>query len=113
MPEKGDKVRSIHWALKLLLTMLVGGLFAISIGFLPTDALAGITPAVAWTLYLAILVLLTTIFAAGLYLRDRCTWRRSALMGVMVGVVASILITTAGSLAVVLFDWLFSLIRLG
>ena len=111
MPDTKSEVRSIHWAVKLLLTVLVGGLFAIGVFFFSPHAFVGISPVVAWTLYIAILVLSTTMVATFLYRRERNSWRRSFLMGIVVGVVASTAIILLLGGVVAFLEWLVSKVR--
>ena len=108
MTKTEREVRSIHWVVKLLLAVIVGGLFAIGVFSFPPHAFMAISQAVAWTLYIAILVLSTTMVAAFLYLRERNSWRRSLLMGMVVGVMASTaIIFLFGGIGVFL-EWLVS-----
>jgi hypothetical protein len=114
MTEKGNAVRAKHWAVKLSLTGFLGGLLALGATLIPNDALAVVMPRnVVGPLCAAILVVSTTTFATVLYQRERNGWRRSLLMGVVIGVVASGIIILAVFMMDMLFDWLFSLIRLG
>ena len=111
MTETRNEVRPIHWAVKLLLAVIVGGPFVIGAFFLSSHAFIGISPVVAWTLYIAILVLSTTMVATFLYRRERNSWRRSLLMGIVVGVMASTaIIFLFGGIGAFL-EWLVSKIR--
>ncbi len=108
MTETTDEVRTIHWAVKLVLTVVVGGLFAIGELFISFHTSETIIPSpVILTLCVAILILLTTILATFLYRRESNGWRRSLLMGVVVGLVASTIITMAVFLFII---WLLSTI---
>ena len=110
----GNQVRATHWAVKSLKTVIVGGVLALGATLIPIDALAVVMPqSVVRPFCAAILVVSTTTFATVLYQRERNGWRRSLLMGVVIGLVASAIIMLAVFMLDMLFDWLFSLIRLG
>ena len=103
MAETKSTLRPIHWALKLLLTVLVGGPFAIGAFFIPADAMPSVIPrTVVGPLCVAILVFSTTSFATLLHLRECNSWRRSLLMGVVVGLVGSAIILMVAFLFVML-----------
>ena len=90
----GDEVRSKHWAVKLV---LVGGLFAIAAFFVPANAMPSVIPRACFgPLCVTIIVLLTTIFAILLYRRESNGWRRSLLMGVVVGLTGAAIIMMIG-----------------
>jgi hypothetical protein len=93
MAETKGEVRSTHWAVKLVLTVLVGGSLAVPFFILLNLTVMPLLPdmpgSIFWPLYL---VSLTTIVATFLYLRERNGWRRSLLMGVAVGLVGSAII---------------------
>ena len=102
--------RSMHWAVKLLLTILAACPFAIGYVFIPADALAIVIPQTCVGPFcVTMIVLLTTIFATFLYRRESNGWRRSLLMGVVVGLIASTIITMVGFLYII---WMLSNIQL-
>lgn len=106
MAETKSEVQSMHWAVKLLLTVMVGGLFAVGelfISFLTSETI--IPSPVILTLCVAILILLTTILATFLYRRESNGWRRSLLMGAVVGLATSTIITMVVLLLII---WFFS-----
>ena len=72
MAKTENEVRAMHRGVKLLLTMLVGGLFAIVTFFFVIDALATVMPRPsAGPLSIAIVVLVAASFASFLYLREK------------------------------------------
>ena len=100
----GNEVRSLHWAVKLLLAVLVGGLFAIGAFVVPANAMPSVIPRACFgPLCVTIIVLLTTIFAILLYLREGNGWRRSLLMGLVAGLAGSAIIMMIGFLFVIWF----------
>jgi hypothetical protein len=104
----GNEVRSLHWAVKLLPTILAACSFAIGFVFVPADALA-MPQASFGALCVAILVFPTTLVATLLYLRECNGWRRSLLMGVVVGLVASTIIMMGVFLLGAFLEWLVSM----
>ena len=94
MAETENEVRSIHWAVKLLLTVIIGGLLAVPFFVLLYLTVMPLLPDMPGSIFspLYLVSLTTTIVATYLYLRERNGWRRSLLMGVAVGLVGSAII---------------------
>ncbi len=97
MAETKDKVRFLHWAVKLFLTMLVGGPFAIGAFFVPANAMPSVMPQASFgPLCAGIVVLAAMVFATFLHLREGNRWSRSLLMGVVVGLAGAAIIMMIG-----------------
>jgi hypothetical protein len=113
MSKEKPNVWTIHWAVKLVLTVLAGGMIAIGIWSLPLFSLAFldivIPEPLPWPLCIATIVFSTTLCACLLYLREGNGWRRSLLMGVVVGLGGAAIVTVIGFLFVI---WLLSCIQL-
>jgi hypothetical protein len=99
---------SLPWAVKLLLTVLLGGLFASGVFFIfiAADNMRDASfPLVCGT----ITAFSTTVFASFLHWREGKGWQRSLLMGVAVGLTGTAIIILIG----LLFNmWLVSNIQL-
>ena len=108
MAKNESERQPIHWAMKLLATMLVGGLFAIGVFFIPADALA-IPQAIFGPLCVTMIVVSATMCGSFLYRREGNGWRRSLMMGFVVGLAGSAIIMMIGFLFVI---WLVSNIQL-
>ena len=111
MAETKSEVRSMHWAVKLLLTVVVGGLFPIvALFFFPSRLCRrSCLKPLFCCVRAAILVFPTTLVATLLYLRESNGWRRSLLMGLVVGLVASTIIMMVAFLLGVFLEWLVSM----
>ena len=111
MAKMGNEVRSIHWAVKLLLTVLVGGLFAFGALFIPIDALATVIPRhVVGPLCIVTVFIATIVFATFLYVRESNILRQSVLMGTVVGSVGLGIIMLVGYLVGYLLErWVSTL----
>ena len=102
MTNTGNKVRTIHWTLKVLLTVLFGGPLFIGAFFLLRDS--GIPLSVHMTILLGIFPFSATVLATFLYLREGNGWRRSLLMGFVIGVVSATIIMLV-AYQIFLWEW--------
>ena len=105
MAKTDNKVRSMPWAVKLLLTVLIGRLFPITVLIIPPDAFLIPIPDEHVGAVCSAAVLITTFAVPTvLYLREGDSWRRSLFMGLAFGVVGSALLFLAGYGLVVLME---------
>ena len=97
MIEKNRNVRSIHWAVKLLLTVLGGGLFPMAVLMMPPDMFPISVPDEhAGSVSVAVVLIVTFVTPTVLHLREGDSLRRSLLMGLVFAVVGSTLLFVAG-----------------
>ena len=97
MNETKRKVRSIHWAVKLLLTVIGGGLFPIAVLIIPPEAFPLPVPDEhAGAFSVAVVLIVTFIIPTVLHLREGLWWRRSLLMGLVFAMAGSSLLLVAG-----------------
>jgi hypothetical protein len=109
MTKSESERRSIHWAMKVLLAMLVAGPFVIGAFFFPANPFPNVLPK-GWfgPLYVGLIFLAATACATFLYLGEGNGWRRSVLMGVVIGLSGAAITMGIGFLYVL---WLMSNIR--
>ena len=97
MSEKNRNMRSIHWAVKLLLTVLGGGLFPIAVLMMSPDTFPiPIPDEHAGSVSVAAVLIVTFAIPTVLHLREGDSLRRSLLMGLVLAVVGSSLLFVAG-----------------
>ena len=97
MAKTGSEVRSIHWAVKLLLTVLGGGLFPIAVLMMSPDTFPiPIPDEHAGSVSVAVVLIVTFVIPTVLHLREGDSLRRSLLMGLVFAVAGSSLLLVAG-----------------
>ena len=110
MSKRNHEMLFLHWAVKLVLTMLVGGLFLVVAFFVPASAMPNATLRANFRpLCVGIVVLAAMAFATFLHWREGKDWRRSLSMGVVMGLAGAAISVIIGYLFIM---WLVSNIQL-
>ena len=104
MSRTKNEVRVVHWAVKVLIAVLVGGPFAIAAFFIPADAMPVVIPRSSFgPLCVGTVFITTIVFSTFLYFREGNSWMRSLLMGVVIGLAGAATIMTIGFLFLIWF----------